>query len=682
MFTMFTIKNNQIDIKYELVGGAANVVAGAGPLGDNSETRADNADRVFQTNMKAAVVTATAAAKIPNPPNQAGTVLDATGAPIIAEVQINSRLLRVRIQSNAAHATNIAYGTAFEFLLEGLRNGFIPSGHVTSLSTLVADKSTRDGEGVPAAAGTFGFADDAGGIAAWTAKLNELITDAGNASARIVAARNTFAAVSTDHVKVNDQEKRMWMKIFRQLMIDLPTTVNLGYTAGTAEAIAARVIFAQQETWASTQYRSIRLGDDDISILFTNAQKEVDWSRGTDGKLQITKNGVVENLDAYWARNNLEASARTDGAGAGESLRCFNNTHHTLSEYFTSLNAENCVEAIKVEANWHTTQAHVNKMSPSIVFGILKLLGFKMLVVDNVNEIQTFADWWKNLEVVNKAALTSTESYTAANTRIVGAVPAVPAADVPAAAKQAVITNGTNRGFAFDNAGFIKLLINYINARPAILNAKNAAGQAQAVNKYGIKRVLDSHNSPTKFDDMRVVFDQVISIASHGLNGILSRRGVPSLPLYGMFGNGLTGGAISIGLAPSNRTPLGRLPEFTKQVESLFNGFKQRLNAQHKTLSAPTEKSVQAVFDSCREYEKKAKDILNIFDRVVQVNNATGSKNSETYTSADLKKIADNYSKIIEKFRRRYYSLLDITGVANLAASEAESKSLDAIVVE
>ena len=107
-------------------------------------------------------------------------------------------------------------------------------------------------------------------------------------------------------------------------MIDLPTTRALGYTAGTAEAIAARVIFAQQETWASTQYRSIRLGDDDISILFTNAQKEVDWSRGTDGKLQITKNGVVENLDAYWARNNLEASARTDGApGAGAALRLF-----------------------------------------------------------------------------------------------------------------------------------------------------------------------------------------------------------------------------------------------------------------------------------------------------------------------------------------------------------------------
>ena len=36
MFTMFTIKNNQIDIKYELVGGAANVAAAAGPVGDAS----------------------------------------------------------------------------------------------------------------------------------------------------------------------------------------------------------------------------------------------------------------------------------------------------------------------------------------------------------------------------------------------------------------------------------------------------------------------------------------------------------------------------------------------------------------------------------------------------------------------------------------------------------------------
>jgi len=679
---MFTIKNNQIDIKYELVGGAANVAAAAGV--DASVLRAAGADREWQGFLKVAAEAATTpAVKMPVPANERGTVLDAAGAALIADVQVNSQALLARFRHNVDDANNaIPYGPVFEFLLEGLRNGFIPRGHVTSLSTLVADKSTLPDQGVEGANDPQGDGfDSAGGVAtaagrlAWIGRLEALIALADGASARIVAARNTFAAVSTDHVKVNDQEKRMWMKIFKQLMIDLPTTRALGYTAGTAEAIAARVIFAQQETWASTQYRSIRLGDDDISILFTNAQKEVDWSRGTDGKLQITKNGVVENLDAYWARNNLEASARTDGApGAGAALGCFNNTHHTLSEYFTSQNAENCVEAIKAPALWNQTQTDVNKMSPSIVFGILKLLGFKMLVVDNVNQIQTFADWWKNLEGDSRAALTAT-------IRLAAAIPAGAGAAVPAVVKADLLANALVNT-AFNNANFIKLLINYINARPAILNAKNAAGQAQAVNKYGIKRVLDSHNSPTKFDDMRVVFDQVISIASHGLNGILSRRGVPSLPLYGMFGNGLTGGAISIGLAPSNRTPLGRLPEFTKQVESLFNGFKQRLNAQHKTLSAPTEKSVQAVFDSCREYEKKAKDILNIFDRVVQVNNATGSKNSETYTSADLKKIADNYSKIIEKFRRRYYSLLDITGVANLAASEAESKSLDAIVVE
>jgi hypothetical protein len=681
---MFTIKNNQIDIKYELVGGAANVAA-AGAV-NPSVTRRDGTDRDFWENLKIAARDNTVEAKIPNPPNQAGTVLNAAGAPLIAEVQVNSRALLARFRHNVTAAQNaIPYGPVFEFLLEGLRNGFIPTGHVTSLSTLVADKSTLDGQGVTGAndpEGT-GFDTDAGGgaatapgIAAWIVRLNALITAANGASAGIVAAANRYAAVSADHVKVNDQEKRMWMKIFKQLMIDLPLTRNLRYDN------AAKATFAQQQTWASTQYQSIRLGVDDISILFTNAQKEVDWSRGTDGKLQITKNDVVENLDAYWARNHLEASARTDGAGgAGVTLGCFNNTHHALSEYFTSQNAENCVEAIKDRALWNQTQTDVNKMSPSIVFGILKFLGFKMLVVDNVNQIQTFADWWKNLEGDSRAALTATIRLAAA----IAAVPAAggnpPVAAVPAVVKADLLANALVNT-AFNNANFIKLLINYINARPAILNAKNAAGQAQAVNKYGIKRVLDSHNSPTKFDDMRVVFDQVISIASHGLNGILSRRGVPSLPLYGMFGNGLTGGAISIGLAPSNRTPLGRLPEFTKQVESLFNGFKQRLNAQHKTLSAPTEKSVQAVFDSCREYEKKAKDILNIFDRVVQVNNATGSKNSETYTSADLKKIADNYSKIIEKFRRRYYSLLDITGVANLAASEAESKSLDGIVVE
>jgi hypothetical protein len=356
------------------------------------------------------------------------------------------------------------------------------------------------------------------------------------------------------------------------------------------------------------------------------------WVRaGDDSHLEITSNGKTMTLAQYWASNG----ARPAVSNTGVLGSCFNDSTNgnILSNPEPECDAM-LINGPDADTLSKLSTPQVNNLSPAVVFGILKYLGFQMTNNNGLNEVQSWKSWWAN-----------TPSEVKDN-----------------------LTGGSGNPLTIK--GFLERAIVFINSNPAILN-KGANLKCEDKAGYGLRCVSAKHN-PKSFDEFRSQIDLTLNKFRGLPMGMMGMGSVGFTP-YGMMGGGA---AVPIALLPSGRGSVGRLPEFTRQVRSLYAGFVSRLETMKKTLSASTKTQIEDVFKQTQAKEDEAKKLLGWFEKYAQVTQMTGDRSASVYTENDLKQASDNFSKVLGKYRRRLYSLVDIVSVASQAVNDAELKSM------
>lgn len=362
------------------------------------------------------------------------------------------------------------------------------------------------------------------------------------------------------------------------------------------------------------------------------------WVRaGDDSHLEITKDGKTMNLAQYWSSEPGSKGGVAEVANLGI---CFN---ESTSGNFSSAPRNECDDLVVTPGAPGSdyakladlSQADVNKISPAVLFGILKYLGFQMANNNGLNEVQTYASWWTNLNQADKDKLKPTN----------------------------VATHGLKP--------FLEKAIAFINANPAILN-KGVESKCEDKAGYGLRCTQNKHN-PRSFDEFRNQIDLTLNKFRGIPAGLLGVGSVGFVP-YGMTGGAAV--AVPIGLMPSASGRVGRLPEFTKQVRALYASFVSRLEAMKKTLSASTKTQIEEVFKQTQAKEDEAKKLLGWFEKYAQTTQMTGDRTSAVYGTQELKTASDNFAKVLGKYRRRLYSLVDIVSVASQAVNDAELKSM------
>lgn len=372
----------------------------------------------------------------------------------------------------------------------------------------------------------------------------------------------------------------------------------------------------------------------DLAVALSAGDLEK-WVRaGDDSHLEITKNGKTMNLADYWS----EPGSKGNVTAIGELGTCFN---QSTSGNFSSASRPECDALVvtpgapgsdyaKLAA---LSQENVNKISPAVLFGVLKYLGFQMANNNGLNEVQTYASWWTNLKQEDKEKLK-------------------PDVNLPHGLKP-----------------FLEKAIAFINGNPAILN-KGVESKCEDKAGYGLRCTKGKHN-PRSFDEFRNQIDLTLN-RFRGIPAGLMGVGAVGYQPYGLTG----GAAVPIGLLPSGTGSVGRLPEFTKQVRALYAGFVSRLESMKKTLSASTKSQIEDVFKQTQDKENEAKKLLGWFEKYAQSTQMTGDRTPAVYGTQELKSASDNFAKVLGKYRRRLYSLVDIVSVASQAVNDAELKSM------
>ena len=380
------------------------------------------------------------------------------------------------------------------------------------------------------------------------------------------------------------------------------------------------------------------------------------WNRAANGDLQWVNPADpkdVKSLSQFWTTT---AAAAGDGAGeiptgAGgrnDIWKCFNAT--TNATIHTVSADDQCLGMIshpRLGANMNSEV--VNQMSAEVVFGILKFLDFKMTEENGVNKIQSVNSWLSSPG--------NTAKLNDAHTRIVAGTFRVAGAAAP--------VGPAGAGTKWQNLNFVRNLVQFMNNNPAILNKTAAGSNATDGRQIGLSVAKARHNPKTDLTDYRVLIDTALNKFRFGINALMG-MGQVGFSMYG-------GGMVAAGIVPSGRSPIDRLPEFTKQLKSLYQSFVGRLKSMKKTLSEHTRKQVEQVFDDCQKKEDEIKKLLEWFNAYSTTVRVTGSKAPAEYSAGDLESAHANFEKVMGKYRRRLSSILDISAVASLAVNDASN---------
>ena len=378
-------------------------------------------------------------------------------------------------------------------------------------------------------------------------------------------------------------------------------------------------------------------GNIDLITTVGKLGAKKDWIRNNDLDLVYTEaDGKEISLAQYYIKKENEATLKNQTLG--NSLKCFSTSStNTIDSAKDSTDA--CVKVLLGDDVLKMNSVEVAKLHPEVVFGVLKYLGFQMQESGGLNQVQSWSAWTKtvNLKTMNKFA-----QETPGVTYWQG---------------QNVVSN----------------LINFINSRPAILN-KGASSKVEDVRKIGLMASKNSYR--TDLSNHRNAIDMALNTLMFQVRGLMPSAGLTPFNAYSAYT--ASGGAmvVPVGVQPSRRASIDRLPEFTKQLRNLYQGYVQRLESMKKTLSPNTKKQVEAVFKQCEEHEAKVKALLTHFDSYARLSQLDGNRAEKVYNATDLHESYSKLEKHVGKSRRRYWSILDIAGVTGDAASDAEGSPL------
>jgi hypothetical protein len=318
------------------------------------------------------------------------------------------------------------------------------------------------------------------------------------------------------------------------------------------------------------------------------------------------------------------------GIYSGNTLSCFNLS--TSGDLLSAANTDPCLVALVSNEVINMTDAEVNNLAPNVVFGILKYLGFQMQDKNGKNVVQSYDSWVSNERIVklNQAA-----------------------------------------GQKWIGSPLCNKLVNYINSRPKILN-KGSSSKVEDLRKIGLYPARPGSNPPINLSNMRGEIDLSLNRIMFAIRPFVNAIAGPYAGYTGLGGSMV----LPVGVMPSRRSTIDNLPEYTKQLEKLYNGFVSRLKSNGKTLSPHTVKQVKEVFDSASKKEAEVKNLLKYFDAYARTSTMSGDRAPRTITDTDLKSAYNNLEKTTGKYRRRLSALLDIATVTGTAANDAAGVNL------
>jgi hypothetical protein len=357
-----------------------------------------------------------------------------------------------------------------------------------------------------------------------------------------------------------------------------------------------------------------------------------------DGVLQVkvTRAGKEEliSLAEYYADNSDGAGmGGREGRAAGfkfadheDKFACFRQGETMWNDNGTAAKPE-CSNAIKNPALWKTTHTDIAKMSPEVVFNILKSLGFKGEQTSKGVVCQSYDSWRAKLNSDQKTAL------------------------------------GFNSN-QFPNAQFVSNLVAFMNANPAILNKKSADPTGK--DAYGVHAATFNKRVDHSLDDLRYRINSAYDTVRWRFNGLYG-----ALPgNFRLF----TGGAVPAYLFPANSSQsVENIPKFSEQLYRVYKSYENRLKAQKKTLSDATKKDIEAIFDSLKAKEQSAVVLIKQLEAYNNTNKLTGNRNPEEVSQKAMDEAYSNFDSLMNKMRKRAINLVDIQAVLGQAVLDAET---------
>lgn len=369
--------------------------------------------------------------------------------------------------------------------------------------------------------------------------------------------------------------------------------------------------------------------------------KDITRRDPVSGVLQVNlptadkKENYVSLQEYYLSGSNAhDRDGRSDVADAfgknAQHFECFMNGESMWDDK-GDLVKPDCAVAIKAKGLWKATAPDIAKMSPKVVFNILKSLGFRGEHTSKGFICQSYGDWRSSLSTTQKDKL-----------------------GFPANSNQ------------FANADFVQGLVAFINANPAILNKNSADPAGQKPDLYGVHPASWNKRVDHSLDDLRYRINSAYDTVRwrfNGLNGFLPQG-------FRLF----TGGAAPAYLFPANSSQsVENMPKFSVQIQRVYDSFVSRLRAQNKKLGDTTVISIKAIFKSLEDKEKDAIRVVKQLEAYQKTNKLTGNRDHEVVSQKAMDEAYKNFDSLMNKMRKRAINLVDISSVLGQAVRDSES---------
>jgi hypothetical protein len=349
-----------------------------------------------------------------------------------------------------------------------------------------------------------------------------------------------------------------------------------------------------------------------------------------DGKKEIT-------MEEYW--NQAESVYDKTPDKLFDFEKCFGKGGFLpIFDKDGKVKNQTCLDFILDKDLWKTKTEDIKKIHPKIAYHILRALNIEgTRGKDGMVKVQSYDRWWNSL---------SQE------------------------AKDKYQKNGK-----FENAEFVKAIINFVNANPLIINQGDIS-KVQGPDAYKVH--------PARFNERikRQIVGLQADITSK-YNLYLSRvamltqdfRTFAPMPfITGLVGgSNLHGGNIGTSyIFPSTNynNKLENFPRFSVQLRKAFQNLKSKLNSYNKTLSSKSEEEIERLFKSLEGHEESAVIELNKLEDYYSITRIKGDRSAEEIQDTGIESAKESLKEHFDKMNKRVINLVDVAGTYNIAVAD------------
>lgn len=407
-------------------------------------------------------------------------------------------------------------------------------------------------------------------------------------------------------------------KVLKKFLLSLITDPT---TPADAKVAARKAYYDIRNGTTKMDYKDLELINQ--SNKFTESIKNV------NDKLVINISGKNITLGDYWAESK-EPINSTNVTDLQNYFRCFaqRDEFKLLLDDNDEIIDTECFDLLKNPSLWKSTADDIKEIHPKVAINILNALaiGGEEDVNTGLTKVKSYDDWWSNLS--DKAK----NKYR----------------------------NGSTR---FQNAEFIKLLIEFVNANPKLINSDDIPDNEKDI--YGVE--------PSRFNKkIKMELGQFQHDITSKYNLFLSRLAMltrdydlfSALPLSGFRLQPIQGGNISSFIFPSSNynKKLENFPRFSVQLRKAFVNLKSKLKSYRKVLSKNSSDIIESIFVNLENHEKEAMEAIKLVESYYLNASLNNDKASRSVEWDELKEAKNSIKKHFIKMNKRAINILDIAG--------------------